>query len=128
MRPSGQKAWLYRYRLFGRPEKLSLGTYPEAFLAEARDRHFEARKLVAAGKSPARSKQAEKQRRSDDMPTVRGLANACIANYFRPLTSSSRSRAYVENEILPAIGGRFIHEITPSDCIAIVERIKRRGA
>jgi hypothetical protein len=53
VRPSGQKAWLYRYRLFGRAEKLSLGSYPDVSLAEARDRHFEARKLVAAGKSPA---------------------------------------------------------------------------
>jgi len=128
VRPGGQKAWLYRYRLFGRPEKLSLGAYPEVSLAEARDRHFEARKLVAAGKSPAQSKQAEKQRLSDDMQTVHGLANAYIANYLPPLTSASRSRAYVETEILPVIGSRFIHEVTPSDCIAIVERIKRRGA
>jgi hypothetical protein len=44
------------------------------------------------------------------------------------LASSSRSRNHVESEVLPAIGGKFLHEVTPSDCIAIVERIKRRGA
>lgn len=62
------------------------------------------------------------------MQTVHGLANAYIANYLPPLTSASRSRAYVETEILPVIGSKFIHEVTPADCIAIVERIKRRGA
>ena len=128
VRPTGQKAWLYRYRLFGRVEKLSIGTYSDVSLAEARDRHFEARKLVAAGKSPSQLKQAEKHRLSDELQTVRGLAKAYIADHLAPLASASRSRDYVENEVLPTIGGKFLHEVTPSDCIAIVECIKQRGA
>lgn len=128
IRPSGQKAWLYRYRLFGRQEKLSLGSYPDLSLATARGRHFEARRTVAAGKSPAQVKQEEKRRFSDDLRTVRGLAKAYIAQHLKGLVSAARAEAYIQAEILPAIGGKFLHEVTPMDCIAIVERIKRRGA
>jgi len=41
---------------------------------------------------------------------------------------SSRARGYVQDEILPAIGNKLTSEVGPSDCIAIVERTKRRGA
>lgn len=39
VRPSGQRAWLYRYRLKGRAEELSLDAYPALSLAAARKRH-----------------------------------------------------------------------------------------
>ena len=128
VRPSGQKAWLYRYRVYGRQEKLSLGSYPELSLADVRERHFEARRLVAAGKSPARVKQDEKRRLSDDLRTIRGLSKAYLDDHVAGLASSTRACGYVQNEILPAIGNKLTSEVTPSDCIAIVERIKRRGA
>jgi integrase len=128
VRSSGQKAWLYRYRLFGRAEKLSLGSYPAVSLAEARDKHFEARRLVAAGKSPAHSKQAEKRRLADDLQTMRGLAKAYIADHVERLASGTRARHYIEKEILPTVGSKFLHEVTPGDCIVITERIRQRGA
>jgi hypothetical protein len=46
--PTGAKSWRYDYRLHGRRETLTLGTYPDAKLAEARGRHLEARKRVSA--------------------------------------------------------------------------------
>ncbi len=128
VRPSGQKAWLYRYRLLGRQEKLSLGSYPDISLARAREFHFEARKQVAEGHSPVRSKREEKRRLSNDLQTVRGLAKAYVDDHISKLASSNRARAYIENKILPAIGSEFINEVTPADCIAIVEKIKRGGA
>lgn len=66
VRPVSHKAWLYRYRLYGKQEKFSIGSYPALSLAEARKAHVDARKLVMAGKSPAQSKQAERLRLSDD--------------------------------------------------------------
>ena len=128
VRPSGQKAWLYRYRLFGRQEKFSIGSYPEITLKKARNGHAQARALVRQNKSPARVKQTDKLRFSDDLQVVRGLAKAYIDDHLAALTSGKQAEHYIRKEILPFIGGKFIHEVAPSDCISIVEKIKRRGA
>jgi integrase len=128
VRPSGQRAWLYRYRVYARQEKLSLGSYPGLSLAEAREKDFEARKLAAAGKSPARMKQEDRRRLSDELQTVRGLAKAYLEEHVVGLASAKRARGYVQDHILPDIGNKFTAEVTPSDCIAVAQRVKRRGA
>lgn len=114
VRPTGQKAWLYRYRVYGRQKKLSLGSYREVTLAEARERHFEARRLVAAGKSPAQAKQQEKRRLSDDLQTVRGLAKAFLEDHVAELGSGTKARGYVQDKILPAIGNKLTSEVSPA--------------
>jgi len=128
VRPSGQKAWLYRYRLYGRQEKLSIGSYPDVTLAKARRAHGRAKELVAANKSPAQTKQEEKRRLSDDLQTVSGLAKAYLEDHVDKLASAPRLREYVEDKIVPVIGRKFLEEVTPSDCIAIVQKVKRAGA
>ena len=127
VRPSGQRAWLYRYRLYGRQEKLSVGTYPDVSLADAREAHGDAKKLVKAKKSPAQVKQEDKRRLSDDLQTVSGLAKAYLEDHVDKLTSAKRGRYYVEDKILPVIGRKFLEEVTPGDCIAIVQKIDRPG-
>lgn len=128
VRPTGQRAWLYRYRLYGRQEKLSLGSYPEISLAKARALHVDARQMVLAGKSPAQAKQAEKRRLSDDLQVVRGLAKAYLEDHVARLASATHAERYVRKQILPALGGKLIGEVAPADCIGIVKRIARRGA
>jgi hypothetical protein len=50
--PAGGRLWRWAYR-FDRKEKLmSLGKYPAVSLALARERHGEARKLLASGVDP----------------------------------------------------------------------------
>jgi hypothetical protein len=102
VRPSGQKSWLYRYRLYGRAEKLSLGTYPDVTLAKAREDHGDARKLVTAKKSPAQLKQDEKRRLSDDLRTCRVTAVYLKSTWIR--SSHKRARHYVEED--PPVIGR----------------------
>jgi integrase len=128
VRPSGQKAWLFRYRLYGRQEKLSIGSYPDVTLAKARAAHARAKELVAAKKSPAQAKQEDKRRLSDDLQTVSGLAKAYLEDHVDKLASAERLREYVETKIAPTIGRKFLEEVTPGDCIAIVQKIKRAGA
>ena len=50
LKPDGAKWWRWDYRrpVTGKRNTLSLGTYPETGLAEARARHAEARKALAA--------------------------------------------------------------------------------
>ncbi len=58
--PSGGKWWRLRYWIAGRENRLSLGTFPEVSLAQARARRDDARKLLADGVDPSATRKAEK--------------------------------------------------------------------
>ena len=59
--PSGGKRWRYKYRFAGKEKLLSIGTYPEISLAEAREYHLQARKALAAGGDPSEIKKTAKR-------------------------------------------------------------------
>ena len=52
VQPNGGKWWRFRYRFAGKAKMLSLGTYPDVSLKEARERRDEYRKRPV--KSPCR--------------------------------------------------------------------------
>jgi Arm domain-containing DNA-binding protein len=59
--PLGGRSWRYDYILRGVKETLTIGQFPDFSLTDARERHAEARRLVARGESPAKAKQVEKR-------------------------------------------------------------------
>jgi len=61
VQPTGGKLWRYKYRFAGKEKKLALGIYPDVSLADARERHAQARKVLAAGKDPGEVKKAAKR-------------------------------------------------------------------
>ena len=60
VQPTGVRSWAARYRLNGKPAKLTLGRFPTISLAEARRRATAALRQVAEGIDPA----VEKRKRS----------------------------------------------------------------
>jgi hypothetical protein len=58
--PSGGKLWRWKYRHDGKEKLMSFGKYPSVPLAEARNRHQEARKLLASGVDPMAQRKALK--------------------------------------------------------------------
>lgn len=46
---NGGKYWRMKYRYAGKEKVLALGVYPETSLSDARDRRFNARKILAGG-------------------------------------------------------------------------------
>jgi hypothetical protein len=52
--PPGGKLWRWKYRFEGREKLMSFGSYPDVSLSLARERHVEARKLLATGTDPIR--------------------------------------------------------------------------
>jgi len=73
--PAGGKLWRMKYRIDGREKLLSIGTYPEISLSEARKRRDEARTQLAQGKDPSREKQRDKVRsREEAENTFRAIA------------------------------------------------------
>jgi hypothetical protein len=47
--PSGGKLWRWGYRFQNKEKLMSFGKYPDVSLAQARERHKEARRLLASG-------------------------------------------------------------------------------
>jgi hypothetical protein len=62
LRPDGARWWRWDYRrpVTGKRNTLSLGTYPDTGLADARTKHAEARRLLAAGIDPGGQREAER--------------------------------------------------------------------
>ena len=131
--PTGAKTFRFRYRLNGRREKVTIGPWLDVkegagTLAWARERHAEYRALVAAGKSPARSKRDAIANAGLDDSTFGGFVThrflpEVVATHKRPKTSERR----LERHLLPALKNRLLAEIETSDILAIIDPIKAKG-
>jgi hypothetical protein len=53
VRPTGTKSWQQKYRWRGREKLLTIGTFPELNLAQARMRVLEAKAKLGRGVDPA---------------------------------------------------------------------------
>lgn len=129
IRPTGGKTWVYRYRINGKPEKVTLGAYPEITLAEARDLHHEARRQVERGVSPALSKRlaAEEARLGN---TVADFAENWFVDYGAQSSPSWRHsvRRWLDKDVIPGLGRYKIADVTPRDILGLLDNIKARGA
>jgi integrase len=129
--PAGGKLWRWAYEYSGKEKLMSFGRYPDVPLALARERHLEARKLLATGIDPMAQRKVEKTAQM-----------ATSANSFQSVASlwmehwqdgkSPRHVDYVkrrmEADILPCLGARPIAEIEAPELVAMTKAIEQRGA
>jgi integrase len=129
--PTGAKSWRYDYRLHGRRETLTIGAYPEAKLAEARERHLEARKRVARGESPSKQKRIEKLAAVEAAAgTFKAVADKWYADKAPHRSRSWReaTRRWLDKELYPVIGSKPLADISPAVVLAIMKGMETRGA
>jgi Arm DNA-binding domain len=129
--PSGGKLWRWAYRYEGREKLMTFGKYPEVSLALARERHLDARKLLAAGVDPMAQRKLEKtaeQAASDN--SFASVAAQWIAHWQEGKTSRhvDSTRRRLSSNILPSLGARPIAEIEAPEIVAMVKTIEQRGA
>jgi integrase len=128
---TGGKLWRWKYRFNGKEKVMSLGQYPVITLAMARDRHLEARRLLASGTDPMAERKAEKtaQKASED-GSFQKVAALWLAHWRDGQTA--RHAGYVERrmtaDILPALGAQSIAEITAPEIVEMVKAVEERGA
>jgi hypothetical protein len=110
---------------------MSLGKYPAVTLALARDRHAEARKLLATGTDPMAQRKVQKT-----------AAKAAVENSIQSVAAqwlehwqegkSPRHVEYIKRrmdaDILPCLGPRPIAEIEAPELVAMANAIQDRGA
>ncbi len=143
-RPTGAGWWRLRYWLDSREGMLSLGTYPETGLRDARIRRDEARKLIAAGTDPSDTRKAEKAERKSQreaqvladagMPgvgTFEHVGREWLVHVHEVKVSADhaeRTQIRLEQDAFPWLGRRPIGEIDAPELLACLRRVEARGA
>ncbi len=129
--PSGGMWWRYKYRFAGKEKLLALGAYPDVSLADARDRHEQARKSVAAGRDPGEAKKIAKQltitRHENNFEAVAREWHTKRSHTWTQKYASSALRR-LEADIFPKLGNRPIAEIAPPEMLTALRAIESRGA
>jgi len=123
----GTRSWRYDYRLAGKRKTFTIGLYPETSLAEAREHHSDARKLVGAGQCPVLIKRRKRQAAILGAEnTVRAIAEAWYAELAPHKSESWRvgHRTRLDKYIYPAMGNLPITDIEAADVLALVKGIK----
>lgn len=122
--PAGGRLWKLKFRTVGGTEKkLSLGTYPEISLRDARDRRDEARKKLANGIDPAEQKRQDIQAaKISAANTFSAVAEAFIAKNEREGLAANTiiKRRWFVKILHKALGNRPISEIKPYDVLEAV--------
>jgi integrase len=143
-RPTGAGWWRLRYWLDGREGMLSLGTYPEVGLRDARDKRDVARKLVAAGSNPSEVRKAQKAEKAREREThalaVAGLPTPGTFEYVArdwlntvheakvSAGHAQRTRIRLEQDVFPWLGTRPIWSIEAPELLQVLRRVEARGA
>lgn len=131
--PSGGKLWRLKYRFAGKEKLISLGSYPEISIADAREARAESKKLIANGIDPCELRK-----------TNQALNKEIIANSFESIarewhlkysaggkwspTHAADVMHRLEKDIFPPIGSRPISEIKAPELLETLERVVDRGA
>jgi integrase len=129
--PSGGKWWRLKYRFEGKEKRISLGTYPDVGLKEAREKRDEARKLLAAGVDPGESRKAQKAASTGD--AINSFEVVAREWFSRQRSSWVDSHAdkilsRLERDLFPWLGKRPIASITAPELLTTLRRIEERGA
>ncbi len=143
-RPDGVGWWRIRYWIDSREGRLSVGTYPEVSLADARQRRDEARRLVAAGINPSEQRKASKADRVAKAEAARladagmpgpgsfeYVAREWMLTIHRAKVSNGhadRTLIRFEQDVFPWIGAISIAEIKAPLLLEVLRRIIGRGA
>lgn len=143
-RPTGSGWWRFRFRFDGKEGMLSLGTYPEVSLKDARERRDEARRQVAAGVDPSAARKEKKLERAAEQEVQRLVAEG------KPLPGSfeavarewvervhtvkvsaghaARTLVRFEKDAFPWIGRQPLAAIDAPELLRCLRRVEGRGA
>jgi len=125
--PSGGKIWRWAYRFQGKFKLMTFGKHPEVSLADAREAHLNARKLLATGLDPMAQRKEEKAEAENTFQHVSALWLEHWQHGKSPRHVDYVKRR-MEVDILPAIGARQIDEIEAPEIVRMVKAIEQRGA
>jgi integrase len=131
VQPSGGKWWRYKYRFAGKEKLLALGAYPDVSLAQARERHAQARQALAAGHDPGEAKKQTKRLAVlKSETTFEAIAREwCESRKHKWVTSYGVAMVTrLEGHVFPDLGNRPISEITAPELLSVLRVVEKTGA
>jgi len=130
--PTGGKLWRWKYRFGGKEKRLSVGTYPETGLRDARTRRDEARKQLAAGIDPSAARKAEKASRvavsSGSFEAVAREWHAAVHIHKVSEGHAARTLIRLEQDVFPWIGPVPVADVKAQLLLHTLRRVEARGA
>ena len=124
---TGSKLWRYQFRLNGKQSIASLGRYPVMSLADARDAHRDAQKLVAEGINPTNDRKA----RAEAEKAAKVYSFASVARVWLEWFRHGRSERHVavtesrlNRVVLPALGGYAVNEMTAQTLVEFAKAVE----
>ena len=129
--PSGGKWWRLKYRVDGKEKRLSLGTYPDVGLKEARERRDQARKMVGQGVDPSEARKSDKAaKKAANLRTFEAVALAWMDKRASDWDEGTHAavRASLVNHVFPAFGRLPVSGVRPADVRVVVQAIEAAGA
>jgi len=127
----GGKWWRFKYRFEGKEKLLSLGTYPDVGLKEARELRENARKQVAAGIDPSEQRKALKSAKANSAANSFEVVGREWFSKHSPNWSENHANRIIrrlERDIFPWIGRKPIAGIDAPQLLDVIRRIENRGA
>lgn len=139
----GSHGWRLDYSYQGRRKTLSLGTYPEVSLSEARHKAEETRRLVRQGNDPSavrrQGREAERRQHTIEKLVAAGqpipesfeaVAREWYGKHQATWAPSHGEKVIrrLERDVFPWIGAKPIAGIKPPELLQILKRVEERGA
>lgn len=127
--PNGGKWWRFDYRFKGVRKTISMGTYPDSTLAQARDQREQARGQVRQGIDPSQARKASKGA-ALAVDSFQSVAREWHARQLPKWSSSHATRVLrrFEKDLFPYLGSVDIGMITAPQLLKALRRIEDRGA
>lgn len=130
----GGRSWHFRYCWAGKQKRMSLGTYPEVSLKEARAVRDQARALLAKGTNPKLDrKQKRRAVRLADENSFKAVFVMWLEHRKLELkegrnSTLSQIMRIFDRDVMPSLGKMPIYEIRRSDLLDVLARIEQRKA
>lgn len=129
VQPSGALLWRFRYRCCGIERKLSLGSFPDVSLAQARRKRDEAKAELDDGIHPVEEKRQRRLKAELAAQTTFGLV---AEEFIQKMEREGKSPATLKKarrflELLAGIARRPIASVTPHELLDVLKRVERRG-
>ncbi len=130
VRPSGSKAWQFRYHFMGKEKLLSLGSYPIVGLANARKKRDEAKQLLSDGIDPSVQKQLDRiSAETKARMTFKEVADEYYASLvdreLAPVTL--RKKRWQIDDLSKPLHNRPIDQISAAELLHLLEAIEKSG-
>lgn len=124
--PTGNKSWIYRYKINGKKDYIILGSYPALSLADAKRMFLDYSEIRKSGKNPKDHLAALQK---EDKTTVADLANRWYKNYILEHRKQPQQiKQQISADIIPLLGEQFIEEIEAKAITNELDKIVARGS